>query len=144
MKIYHFCREQDFRGIRSQGLTKGMIPTVQRMEGHTKRRYSHVLIPGWQWVTLDGDHDRQSWATRQLMNDDRTEYRFTLEIPEKEINSLYDRERLLTVYPEVGPLFDGWEGSENWRVFRGSIPKYWIKAIDQWQDGEWTAVEVRR
>ena len=26
----------------------------------------------------------------------------------------------------VGYLFDGWKGSENWRVFKGSIPPEWI------------------
>lgn len=143
MKLYHFCREKDFRGIRAQGITKGVIPTVQRMEKHTKRKYSPVLIKGWQWLTLNGERDQQSWATRVLFKDDRTEYRITLEIPERELGSLYDREKLLTVYPEVGPLFDGWAGSESWRVFHGAIPKYWIKAIDQWKDGAWQPLPWR-
>ena len=143
MKLYHFCREKDFRGIRAQGITKGVIPTVQRMEKHTKRKYSPVLIRGWQWLTLNGNHEQQSWATRELFKDDRTEFRFTLEIPEAELGSLYDKEKLLSVYPEIGPLFDGWKGSEDWRVFRGTIPKYWIKAIEQWKDGEWKSLPWR-
>ena len=143
MELYHFCREKDFRGIRAQGITKGVIPTVQRMEKHTKRKYSPVLIKGWQWLTMNGERDQQSWATKELFKDDRTEYRITLEIPERELESLYDRARLLTVFPEVGPLFDGWAGSESWRVFRGAIPKYWIKAIDQWKDGQWQPLPWR-
>lgn len=137
MKLYHFCRAKDVHGIRSDGITKGMIPLFCPMEKHTNRNFSLVIIPGWQWLTLDGDHDRQSWATRKEFKDDRTEYRFTIEIPEKEIVSLYDRRRLLAIYPEASFLFNDWDGCENWRVYRGSIPKYWIKSIEKYFNGEW-------
>ena len=134
MKLFHFCREKDMRGIRSQGITKGMIPSFRPVGG---KKLSMLLYDGWQWLTLDGDHDKQSWATCVLFKEDRTEYRLTVEIPEKETDSVYDREKLLTVYPEVAPLFDGWPGSEKWRVFRGPIPKYWIKGIEHYENGEW-------
>lgn len=136
MKIYHFCSEKALRGIKTDGITKGMIPTVRRAEAHTKRKYNYILISGWQWLTICGDQ-KQSWATNILIKENRTKYRLTIEIPEKETESLYDREKLLQLYPEIGPLFDGLDGSENWRVFRGTIPKYWIKAVEQWQDGGW-------
>lgn len=144
MKIYHFCREKDARGIKTDGITKGAIPSIRITKDPKGREKQELVIyQGWQWLTLDGDHDGQSWATRQVFKDDRTEYRFTLEIPEKELDSLYDKERILTVYPEVWPLFDGWPGSENWRIFRGGIPKYWIKTIEQWKDGEWHLMQRR-
>lgn len=140
MKIFHFCREKDVRGIKTDGLTKGAIPIVDTIHG--KKTWG--LIAGWQWLTLDGDHDRQSWATQEIFKDDRTEYRFTIEIPEKETDSLYDRDSLLELLPQVDRrLFIGWEGSEDWRIFWGTVPKYWIKAIDQWIDGEWHPVPWR-
>ena len=143
MQIFHFCCGKDLRGIRTDGITKGVIPTVRKAEGHTKRKYNYVLINGWQWLTLDGDHDGQSWATNELIKKDRTEYRLTVEIPEKELDSLYDKARLLELYPEIGPLVDGWEGSENWRVFRGGIPKYWIRKIEQYDGSQWVEIPWR-
>lgn len=143
MQIFHFCCGKDCRGIRTDGITEGAIPTVRKAEEHTKQKYNYVLIKGWQWLTLDGDHDRQSWATKILIKENRTEYRLTIEIPEKEMDSLYDRDRLLELYPEVGPLFDEWEGSENWRVFRGNIPKYWIRKIERYTGSEWEQIPWR-
>ena len=147
MRIYHFCSRHDVRGIKTDGITKGMIPSVKvETNPQGKRTETLVLYDGWQWLTMDGDHGRQSWATREVFKDDRTEYRLTIEIPEKELDCIYDRERLLKVYPEIGPLFEGWDGSENWRVYRGKIPKYWIKTIDhwsgeKWENGKWIAGE---
>ena len=143
MKIFHFCCWKDLRGIRTDGITKGVIPTVRKAEEHTRRKYNYVLINGWQWLTLDRDHDGQSWATNELIKEDRTEYRLTIEIPEKEVDSLYDRDRLLEIYPEIAPLFDDWKGSENWLVFRGSIPKYWIRKIEHYEGSEWVELPWR-
>ena len=140
MILYHFCCGKDLRGIRTDGLTKGAIPVFDTISG----KQVWGLILGWQWLTVDGRHGKQAWATNELIKKDRTEYRLTVEIVGKDIESLYDRDRLLAVLPQVDPmLFDGWEGSKQWRVFRGSIPKYWIRKIEHYEDGEWHPVPWR-
>lgn len=142
--FYHFCREQDMRGIRNKGITKGMIAGEELVSKGKGRGSSWVtmLIPGWQWITLDGDHDRQSWATRITIPYDRTEYRWTIDMPEKERNSLYDRERLMALYPGTEQLFDGWKGSEHWMVYRGTIPKKWLVKLEHWNKATGTWEEV--
>ena len=140
MLIYHFCCEKDLRGIKTDGLTKGAIPIVDVING----KQCWGLIKGWQWLTVDGRHGEQAWATNELIKDDRTEYRLTIQIVGKEVKSLYDRDQLLELLPQVDPmLFDGWEGSKSWRVFRGTIPKYWIQKIEHWENGEWKPIPWR-
>ena len=131
--LYHFCCERDMRGIRSQGITKGQI-VLQRGQKH--------WFPGFQWMTYDGNHDRQSWATKYLIRYSRTEYRFTVEIPDDEVCKLYDRDRLATLIPGTEILFDGWDGSEYWVVYRGSVSKYQLKKLEHWNKKEqrWEAV----
>lgn len=144
MTFYHFCCERDMRGIRNKGITKGMIAGERQVsQGKGKAgKWVTWLVPGWQWITLDGNHDGQSWATRQTIRIDRTEYRWTIELPEKEMDSLYDRERLMELYPGTEALFDGWKGSENWRVYRGPILKRWLTKLEHWNSATGTWEEV--
>lgn len=145
MTVYHFCCAKEMRGIRSQGITKGQIVLAQYVwSGKKLPTQMLVFAPGWQWVTLDGSKGGQSWATTYTIRLDRTEYRWTVEIPEGEAEQLYDRERLKELYPESDNLFRGWPGSENWRVFRGSIPKYWLKKLEHWNRElrRWDTVDI--
>ncbi len=137
MILFHFCRRQDVRGIRSKGITKGMIPIIDK---------GLTILTGWQWLTLDGERKNQSWNTHYLMRADRTEYRFTVEIPEKEESSLYDRKALWAVNPLIDKCFAGWPGSDNWRVYRGNIPRKWIKRLEHWnaERQEWEEENEKR
>lgn len=146
MTVYHFCCGHDMRGIRSQGITEGQIVGERSYREKRRSKWQNLFIPGWQWVTLDPDRERQSWATNYMIKIDRLEYRWTVEIPEKEEDSLYDREGLSKLYPGTEELFDGWAGSENWRVFRGKIPKYWLTKLEMWnkKSGEWVEVPFRK
>lgn len=133
MTVYHFCNEKSIRGIMTDGITRGMVPGYTLIPApRGKKKVSTVVNKGWQWLTLDGDPNGQSWATSELIKENRLEYRLTVEIPEKELDSLYDKEKFLTVFPNLGPLFDPLEGSKNWRIFRGNISKYWIRAAERW------------
>lgn len=133
MTIYHFCCMNDLRGILSQGLTKGMIVRNEYVKtGNGKVKNVLGMYPGWQWLTVNKHRDSQSWATRFLVKYDRTQYRLTIEIPEKYLDSLYDREHIKAVIDCDADLFENWEGCESWRVYRGKIPKYWIKGIARW------------
>ena len=140
--LYHFCCDRDMPGIRSQGITKGeIVGEKQNKFG----KWGRVEFLGWQWLTYDKNRDRQSWATRNLIKYSRTEYRFTVEIPEKEVSQLYDRDRLAEEIPGTERLFDGWAWSENWVVYRGKIPKYWLKKLEHWNKEKqlWEEVKLR-
>ena len=140
--LYHFCCAEDMPGIRSQGITKGVIVGERQS---ASGRWVRVEFPGYQWMTYDRNRDRQSWATMKLIKYSRTEYRFTVEIPEKEVSQLYDRDRLSEQIPGSEKLFDGWAGSENWVVYRGKVPKYWLKKLEHWnkETQQWEEVELR-
>jgi hypothetical protein len=74
---------------------------------------------------------KQSWATRNAIQYSRTAWRLTVEIPDNELDRIYDRQRLRAVYPLTEPLFEGWPGSENWCVHHGRIPREYIKAYER-------------
>lgn len=146
MTLYHFCSERSIRGIMTDGITRGTVPGYMLVSApHGKKTGITCVTKGWQWLTTDGEPNGQSWATSKLIKENRLEYRLTIEIPEKELDSLYDKEKLLTVFPNHGPLFDEWEGSKNWRIYRGSIPKYWIKKAEHWNSEtlEWEKYKKR-
>lgn len=119
MILYHFCSRRHVKSIQRHGLTEGGL-AVQTPTGFHLRT-------GFQWLTKDGDKDRQSWATRNLIKYSRTEYRLTLNIPDEYVGKkLFSNTAFILQYPEAEPLFDMWPGSENWMVFKGTIPKEWI------------------
>lgn len=125
MTLYHFCCEKDAKGIQRNGINLG---TIVIEHGGNKRTF-HT---GWQWLTTDPDPAHQSWNTHHLLRYDRTAYRFTLEIPEKEAEArVFDRFRLKEIMPEADYLFEGWPGSENWRVYKGHIRESCIVAVER-------------
>lgn len=127
MRMYHYCCERDMKGIRKGGITEGAVVT---WEG--KGRGFPVIRKGWQWLTFSADHGGQSWATRETIRYDRTEYRWTVEIPDEDLSQLYDRDRLAAEIPGSEALFDGWAGSENWRVFHGPIFRKQLIRLERW------------
>lgn len=139
MTLYHFCCARDMRGIKSNGIIKGGVTVWQDTAG-TKEGHP-VIHMGWQWLTLDPEKEHQSWNTHVLLNYDRTEYRWTVEIPEAFETQLYGRDRMAKAIPGSEAAFDGWDGSENWRVYRGPIFRRWLKKLDRWnkQTGAWEA-----
>lgn len=125
MILYHFSSEKDARGIRRSGITEGVI-MIKRGENRLTFR------TGWQWLTDDPDPLHQSWNTHHLLRYDRTAYRFTLDIPDREAEArVFDRARLREIMPEADYLFEGWPGSESWRVYRGHIRKSCILAMER-------------
>lgn len=123
MTLYHFCAEKYVGQIIRQGLTIGMVteptPTGYRMHN------------GYIWLTTDPDPTQQSWATRIKVKYSRTAYRLTVEIPDEECVRVHDRAQLRKIFPSCDVLFKHWPRSENWRVFRGMIPKEWIVKVEK-------------
>ena len=83
------------------------------------------------WLTLDPDPKQQSWATNYTIPYSRTAWRLTVEIPKDSEDRIFDREKIVQLYPKADCLFKRWAGSENWRVYHGIIPKEWIVAADR-------------
>ena len=127
MKIYHFCSARDAQKIRRQGIRLGCVYRPRPFDGESVEIYR-----GFQWLTLDPERKNQSWATRKLIKFDRTAYRFTIELPDDAV--LYDRDGLDAEIPGSGILFDGWPGSENWRVYHGWILPEWITACEKMEE----------
>lgn len=128
MILYHFCADRHVKSIMREGLTIG---------GICEMKPSGVVIhAGWIWLTLNADPNAQSWAKNQaLISYSRTTWRVTVEIPDGQLDRLYDRERLTDEYPSTSLLFRGFEGNEDWRVFRGRIPVKWIICAEK-MDGK--------
>lgn len=116
--MYHFCAEQHVKKILKEGLTKGGV--VEFGPKNTMK-----LHTGWIWLTSNGLRQFQKWEGKILIPYSRTAWRLTIHIPYVEMHRLYDREKLLKIYPGAEELFRV-EGSRSWKVFRGQIPKEWI------------------
>lgn len=137
MILYHFCQEKDMKGILRKGICKGVVTTTQDVAAQGKEKFRYVFHEGWQWLTLDGEKEHQSWNTHVLLDYDRTEYRFTVDVPDRDAETqIYDGNRLEEAIPGAMDLFKGWDGNENWRVYRGPIPKKWLVKLEKWN--RWT------
>lgn len=123
MIFYHFCADKHIKKILREGLTIGAVTEP------TKTGY--LMHTGWIWLTTDPDARHQSWATSIMIPYSRTEWRITIDIPDEALDRIYDRKRLSVLYPTSTKLFDGWSGSENWRVYKGQIPKTWFKGHER-------------
>lgn len=122
MKLYHFTASRFVEEIKKDGLTLGQMPIFTK----TKT----ILMGPCQWLTSDGRFDRQNWATRQLIDYDRTDVRLTVTIPKTARDKLCRAYDLLPHLPEEGRrIITDWEGSENWYLFFGRIPPGWIREI---------------
>lgn len=123
MNLYHFCADRHIKSILRTGIATGGLTEITPC--------GYVVHSGWVWLTIDPDPRRQSWATRNVIRYSRTAWRLTIEIPNDELCQLYNRKRIREIYPSADLLFSGWSGSDNWRIFRGSIPREYIKACDR-------------
>lgn len=119
MTLYHFCAENAIKSIMRHGINRGYITEICEQG-------TYIIHGGWRWLTKDPDPGRQSWATMNAIPYTRTAWRLEIHIPHAEANRVYDKAGIIKIYPGCRKLFEGFYGSENWRVFRGSIPKEWI------------------
>lgn len=125
MRLYHFCSKRHVKKILREGISKGGVYLPR--PGDAK---SIELFYGYQWVTLDSDPGGQSWNTREIVRYNRTDYLLTLEIPKDCEDRIMDRDALEKEIPGSRQLFDGWPGSENWRVYHGWILPEWIINVE--------------
>ena len=119
MRLYHFCPAHMVEEIRNEGLRFGKFPLME---------YGRVkMIAGIQWLTLEEDPNKQSWATSNMIPYSRTAFRLTIEIPESQTENLRNAAELVSsLHPRQREFVDAWEGSGMWYIFRGVIPPEWI------------------
>jgi len=122
MTLYHFCADKHVKNILRKGLIMGGVTELTTQ--------GYIIHSGWNWLTLNGNPKEQTWEGHTLIPCSRTAWRLTIEIPDDELDRLHDKEMLLALYPSASMLFRGHQGSDAWRVFRGMIPREWIKAAD--------------
>lgn len=122
MILYHFCADKHVKSILRKGIIIGGVTEI------TPKGY--VVHSGWMWLTLNGNPKEQSWEGRILIRYSRTAWRLTIDIPDEALDRLYDKSKLLALYPASEPLFRGHPESEDWRVFHGTIPPKWIIKAD--------------
>ena len=129
MILYHFCANRHAQQIMRGGLTMGGVLEPE----------NGIVHDGYIWLTLDKDPAHQgSWATRHIIPYSRTAWRLTVSIPNSVSHRILGRKELAARWPSTEHLFDGFDGSENWRVFHGHIPPAWIIKAEKIEEREAT------
>ena len=91
---------------------------------------STTFIPRCQWLTSESDKRKQSWATKQLIDYDRTAYRLTIQIPKshhKKLVRAIDFVKDMSV--ERRRIIEDWAGSDQWYIYLGVISPKWIVGV---------------
>lgn len=130
-RYYHYTALQHAEQIvASGGISRGGIPIPD-----PSGEYLDRVERGWQWLTKSDEWD-QPWATMQSIDCDRTEVRFTIEIPLLELARLRRWDDIAADFgyrPEIAARFAALAGGESssWFVFAGTIPNRWIVTIEK-------------
>ncbi len=119
--LYHFASRIHMQSIKIDGLTQGAIP--MGLFENPRMEY------GYRWLTLNPEK-AQSWTIGSTLPYDRTEFRATVTIPTSfECNLFW---WLGFCSPEKNSIHidlnDGGD-PENWYVYRGNVPRQWIRSI---------------
>lgn len=126
-ELFHFCAAMDVESIKRQGLTLGMCP-VDTMRGIR-------MIKKCQWLTVNSDPSKQTWATSHGLNYSRTAYRLRIIIPGKRLRNLVAAGEFVKALPiEARYFVEDWPGSEDWYIYRGEILPQWIKEIEKMEE----------
>ena len=122
MTLYHFCAAHMLESIKQQGLTLGHTPIFINDR--------EAFIGGTQWLTAESSADKQSWATSILIPYRRTAYRLTIIIPGGHMYKLFRAADFIKRLPDGDEsLIAGWDGSDQWYVYKGKVPAKWIIEI---------------
>lgn len=146
-ELYHFTSSKDMPKIRREGLKFGKILDIDNNGEFMEKRINPrggdpILVArtleGFQWLTKNKHFESQAWKdlpdpTRRIAFS-RTNWRFTVTFPPGfpgdlwTLEDLWDRdvisETCYHAYSEV-------DGSEDWFVYRGNIPREWFTRLDK-------------
>lgn len=119
MTLYHFCAAHMVQAIRENGLTLGGFPLFEKGKAQ--------FLPNHQWLTVEPDSRKQSWATSNMIDYSRTDYRLTVNIPESRRRKLVRAADFVKDMPEESRfIVENWDGSDKWYIYLGKIPAKWI------------------
>jgi hypothetical protein len=108
------------------------------------------VVRGWQWLTSDSSFD-QSWNTRVTARCDRTEVRFSVDVPLLELDRLFlwdgswqDFGYTAETARKLAELGGGSvERSASWWIFRGPIPYGWVVEVVERPGVSWRSAPSR-
>ncbi len=130
MKLYHFCGEKFLPSILKNGISEGRTPIIKTCVDDPD---SFELI-GWhirtQWLTINPDPQKQSWATRESISYSRTDYRLTVWVSVASIHKVLTPAQAIKAMKVAPMLFEKFSGSEDWRIYRGVIRPESITAVE--------------
>lgn len=124
MKLYHFTNRECAKRIVREGIAVGGV--------YLPYEDGSRVFRGFLWLTDDPRFTAQHWATNLTGKcGDRTEVRFTIEIPEG--SSVIPWNTAARMIFHMSPmdlmLFNlaGHSDGSHWYLYRGVIPVSWIK-----------------
>jgi len=119
MKLYHFTAEAYLERIKREGITRGDVATSPT---------GGFNAP---WLTNDPSWESQRWQRGSIL--DKSEVRITVNIPDDDSKCVYwsTLAGALKVSSQWYLALDDAGGgkSENWWVYRGTVPPEWFEAI---------------
>lgn len=123
--FYHFTSAHAVEKIRSQGLTRGILPWNLDARGRPTFRKP------FQWLTTNPSFS-QRWCLLGELPFSRNAYRITVAVPATQIEHLIAWPELVRACnPDSAEELNRNGGdTENWRLFAGSIPPAWFIAIE--------------
>lgn len=130
MKLYHFCADHMLKGILRDGLTLGSTPIHEPDPSHPEYFFLKGFLRDTQWLTTDPDWTRQSWCTSQAIAYRRDDWRLTVELGLAYRLNLLTAAQLCARKKLPASLYEGFPGSENWRVYMGRIPASKIVKVE--------------
>lgn len=122
MKLYHYTARRFIPSIQENGIRLGHVPNI--VNGQFR------LIYGYIWLTTNEDCHQQEWAQGSLSYD-RSEYRITVTVPERNVIRWLDFCATGKITAEAVLTLNAFGDPENWRLFPSRIEPERISAIDR-------------
>jgi hypothetical protein len=123
LTLYHFTGADHAEEIKRSGITKGGVYIPP-----------HAVQWGYIWLTDDPRFNAQNWATNHSgACGDRTEVRFTLDIPDNLVMPWNIAARKIFGMCKADLLefnLAGGSDGSHWYLLRGCVPTCAIKATD--------------
>lgn len=130
MRLYHFCAARHLDSILESGLILGRTPIQETDPKDPEYFFLKGFVNETQWLTLDPNWNAQSWCTSESIAYARNDYRLTIKLTLWESRNLLSVPTFCRINGLEEKLFKGWPGSENWRVYCGTIPPKRIVLVE--------------
>lgn len=125
MQLYHFTAKHLAKKIKKQGLTLGFMPVSLDPP---------KADPGYIWLTSNKSWEQECLRGSGRLPYKRNEVRMTVVIPDHGLSRIlkFDQNKDLSpIYEDMTRYGD----PENWYIYKGIIPKGWIRKIETQEEG---------